>query len=79
MTCLQNKLKKILEKNFNVNHWYELIDLTSPDIMEPTMQHYSIEEIQYFPSHYLSVERTIKLVLEAFHYVYGLENQHSCI
>ena len=71
-------MKKIPEINFNANLWYELIDLTAQDITEPpTTQHFSIQEIQYFiensvkpdipdfPSHSLSVERTVKLVSEA--------------
>ena len=92
MTSLQSKLKKIPEINFNANHWYQLIDLTAQDITKPpAMQYFSIQGIQYIidnsvkqdipdiPSYSLSVERTIKLFSEASHYIYGFDNQHSCI
>ena len=87
MTSLQNKLKKIPEINFNANHSYEFIYLTAQNVTEPpTTQHFSIQEIQYFtdnsvkpgipdfPSHSLSVERIVKLVLEPSQYVYRFDN-----
>ena len=86
MTSLQNKLNKIPEINFNSNHWYELIDLTAPDITEPpTTQHFSNQEtfntsIVNSVKTYcrlpfsLSVELTVKLVSGASHHVYRFEN-----
>lgn len=75
--------------NWNANHWCELIDLTAPDIVEPpTTQHFADEEIQSLmdtnikpdipdlPSHSQGVERSVKLVTEASHHVYGFQNRH---
>lgn len=84
--------KQIPKINWNAKNWHELIDLSAPEIMEPpTTKHLSNEEIQChmntnvkpditdLPSHSQSVERSVKLVSEASHYVYGFENRHSSI
>jgi hypothetical protein len=84
--------KKIPLVNWDAEHWHELIDLTGPAVMEPpTTQHLSDEEIQSFmdtntkpdipdlPSHSQSVERSVKLVTEASHTVYGFDTRHRSI
>lgn len=84
--------KKIPPVNWDANTWPELIDLPDAGTMEPpTTKHFSDEEIQTFinknikpdipnlPCHSQSVERSVKLVTEASHSVYGFEVRHRSI
>ena len=49
MASLQSKLKKTPKINFNANLWYELIDLTAQDDMQPpTTKHFSIQKFMPF-------------------------------
>lgn len=84
--------KKIPLVNWEAKHWHELIDLTGPEVKEPpTTRHLSEEEIRSYmntntkpdiadlPSHSQSVERSVKLVTEASHTVYGFDARHKSI
>ena len=92
MNSSQEMEKKIPPVNWDADTWPELIDLTDAGTMEPpTTQHFSDVEIQNFinnstkpdipdlPCHSQSVERSVKLVTEASHSVYGFEARHRSI
>ncbi|HKU33678.1 MAG TPA: hypothetical protein VJR22_07525 [Candidatus Nitrosotalea sp.] len=86
-------LKKIIPQvTWNAQHWTALIDLTNLPFREPpTTKRFTNIEIKSFidnnnipdisdlPSHSQSVERSVKLVTEAAHTVYGFDNRHRCV
>ena len=79
--------------NWNASKWQDMVDLTSINFQEPaTTQHLSdtqffslaqgedlICDIPDMPSHSQSVERSVKLVSDASHTVFGYENRQKSI
>ena len=85
-TSTSLRTKRIPPINWNASTWQDLIDLTDIEFQEPaTTQHLSdaeifsltqkdcLCEILDLPSHSQTVERSVKLVSDASHTVYGYE------
>ena len=91
-TSTSLKIKHIPPIKWNASTWQDLIDLTDIEFQEPaTTQHLSDVEIfsltqkdslckiPDLPSHLQSVERSVKLVSDASHTIYGYENGYKSI
>ena len=88
--CKERRIPKI---NFEAKYWYEIIDISdefamvkpptskflSDDVLKSCIEMSLKPDIIDLPSHSQSVERCVKLVSEASHYVYGFENRHKSI
>ena len=91
-TSTSLKIKRIPPIKWNASTWQDLIDLTDIELQEPvTTQHLSNAEIfsltqkdslckiPDLPSHLQSLERSVKLVSDVSHTIYGYENRHKSI
>ena len=91
-TSTSPKIKRIPPIKWNASKWQDLIDLTDIEFQEPATtqdlsdaeifsltQKDSLREIPDLPSHSQSVERSVKLVYDASHTIYGYENRHKSI
>lgn len=86
------RINKIMDKNFEAENYWELIDIESPSIAEAgcTLKFSDVElhdmvqnqrkpDLAVFPCHSQSVEWAVKLVSEASACVYGQERRHQHI